>query len=148
MWNSKIIIVTIFLILSSCCEEAHIDLLLFCDEEVPVAEGNPRTCRNNSITPEKNRSFTVSIDSYSIKDDRNIRFSLFDRTTGSQLIEEVTGPLSDFGSPFTATERCVSYLAHTFMLPQVGEWPDKLLVEVVVTDGDTIYELSEEFSPI
>lgn len=133
--------------LTSCCEPAHIDLLLLCDQELAELS-DPPTCRNNSVIPSKNKAFTVSIDSYSIRNDRNIRFSLYDGTNDNEIIKEVTGPLSEFGSPYTSTERCVSYMTHTFNLPKEGLWPDKLLIEVVVTDGDSIYELTHEFSPI
>jgi len=133
--------------LTACCEPAHIDLLLVCDELIENLD-SPPSCRNIGSEPVKDQSFTVSIDSYSIKDDKTIRFSLYDRTNDDLLIEEASGVLSDFGGAYPFTERCVSYLAHTFKLPASGVWPDILLVEVVVTDKDTIYELNREFIPI
>ena len=136
--------VVMVLIFASCCESPNIDNLRLCNERVEELS-EPPTCSGSP--PSIIRAFTASIHAYNINHESSVRFSLYDTTNGSELISETTGILTDFGGPFTSTERCAFYLANTFELPFAGSWPSMMSVEVIINDEQSTYELTQDFSP-
>jgi len=133
---------------TSCCEPPFIDDLMVCTDSAANL-GNPPSCINstNRVVGNK-KSFSASFHAYSIKSDDVVRFTLLSTANDKYIIEEVSGVLDDFGSRVASTERCAYYMAYTFELPAIGLWPSIMLLEVLMTNKDSTFQLNLEVVPL